>query len=359
MTNIGSTSRGNSISEKFNEGHTSGFDYLRLILAISVLSVHSFSMAQGKSIETIVYGPPLRGITGLILPMFFALSGFLVTASLFRTRNIFQFLGLRALRLVPALFVEVLLSAFILGPIFTDLPLSTYFSDSKFWSYFLNIVGQIHYNLPGVFLDNPYFATVNASLWTIPGELSCYIALTALAITRVVKKRYLLLGVIVAWHLFILYQDITFDHHWIPARPMPSRMLLLCFLVGVLLFVFRESIRVTTPSIAIALLLSFIMLNLPFTPHFASFPIAYATVGLGLLKGPKNWLISSGDYSYGIYLYAFPMQQMFAHLFPDLRVWYMNILFALPTTFLFAAFSWHSVEKHALKLRQYLRKSKV
>lgn len=357
MAEIDSEHKRSTIADKFDEGHASGFDYLRIFLAICVLCVHSFSTSYGKPIEALVFSPPLRGVTTLVLPMFFSLSGFLVAASLIRTQSIIRFLGLRALRLIPALAVEITLSALLLGPLFTTLPLSTYFADSEFQTYFLNILGDVHFLLPGLFRDNPYYQAINISLWTIPYELDCYIALTAIAILRIIKRRHLFLALIIFWHIFIFAQDSIFGAGLSVDSSLPSRILFLNFLDGVLLFVFAKNIPVSGIMTAASLVLSFIMLNLPYAPYFASFLIAHGTVGLGLLKIPKNRLIASGDYSYGIYLYAFPIQQLYAHLFPKLHSWYFNILFALPVTFIFAAFSWHAVEKHVLKLKKYLRKS--
>jgi len=62
--------------------------------------------------------------------------------------------------------------ALILGPLLTEFPLSAYFRDSEFWAYFLNILGEIHYHLPGLFIHNPTTA-VNGQLWTVPFELAC------------------------------------------------------------------------------------------------------------------------------------------------------------------------------------------
>ncbi len=73
----------------------------------------------------------------------------MVAGSALRTRRLIPFLGLRVLRLLPALFVEVTLSAIILGAIFTDLPLSQYYTEPMFWEYFLNIIGDVHFHLPG------------------------------------------------------------------------------------------------------------------------------------------------------------------------------------------------------------------
>src|SRR5258707_701549 len=105
-----------------------GFDYLRLILATAVIASHTVPTAYGKVVETHFLSGPIRPVVALILLMFFALSGFLVAGSLDRSRTIALFLGLRVIRIFPALGVEVILSALILGPIVTILPLPAYLS---------------------------------------------------------------------------------------------------------------------------------------------------------------------------------------------------------------------------------------
>src|SRR5258708_3061988 len=100
-------------------GNTSGFDYLRLILAFSVLGWHTIPLCYGKEFAAQVLAGPIGNLVRLVLPMFFALSGFLVAASLERSSSLRVFLGLRGLRILPALTVEVLLSALILGPLLT------------------------------------------------------------------------------------------------------------------------------------------------------------------------------------------------------------------------------------------------
>ncbi|MBW9118005.1 acyltransferase [Rhizobium cauense] len=341
-----------SIAERFANGYATGFDYLRVVLAVAVLCIHSFAVSYGKVGEVFLFEPPLRGLITFVLPAFFALSGFLVSASLLRTRNVARFLGLRALRLVPALAVEVTLCALLLGPVFTTLPLVSYFSDPEFLAYFWNIVGHIHYLLPGLFRDNPYYQAVNVSLWTIPYELECYIALTALAVIGVIYRPAVLIAAVVLAHLAVIGRDLWRGAAELPMDgALPGRILLLSFLAGVVLFICRDHIKVTPLRAIVAAIVSFVMLNLPYAPYFAAFPVAYVTVALGLTRPPKHRFLASGDYSYGIYLYAFPVQQTVAHLFPQHREWYLNIALALPITMLLAIFSWHAVEKHALKLK--------
>ena len=112
---------------------------MRLALATGVIWLHSIEVADGMRAALAVWGSWGRPFVAVILPMFFALSGFLVAGSLQRNKSLISFLGLRVIRLVPALFVEVTLSAIILGPIFTEYKLISYFSYKEFFEYFLNI----------------------------------------------------------------------------------------------------------------------------------------------------------------------------------------------------------------------------
>ena len=143
-------------------GVTAGFDYLRLALAFSVLMFHSALSTYGK--DDWLWDFPKRGFVTAILPMFFALSGFLVSGSLVRCTSIRDFLTARVFRLAPALMVEVFLSALILGPLVTILPLRDYFSDTLLYKYFYNMLGDPQYYLPGVFTDTPFVRSQSITL---------------------------------------------------------------------------------------------------------------------------------------------------------------------------------------------------
>src|SRR6476646_268830 len=109
-------------------GRQNNFDALRLVAAISVIFSHSFLIAEGtQNNEPLILMTSNQAILGLAgVFVFFAVSGFLVTQSFEQTGNPLHFLAKRALRIFPGLFVATLTSAFVLGPIVTDLPLATY-----------------------------------------------------------------------------------------------------------------------------------------------------------------------------------------------------------------------------------------
>lgn len=175
-----------SIAERFEDvgGRPSGFDYMRLVLASCVIIWHSFSVSDaGYGLVFDYLGVFGEFLFPLILGMFFALSGFLVAGSLDRCKSLVSFMGLRAIRIYPALVMEVALSAFIIGPWLTSVSLGDYFSSHVFFSYLLNAIGDIHFQLPGLFLDNPKRNIVNNQLWTVPWELACYVVLAALCLS--------------------------------------------------------------------------------------------------------------------------------------------------------------------------------
>lgn len=342
---------GPTIHERLCAGRSTGFDYLRIGLAAAVICVHSAVTSYGPSDNTIWHGwyrPPVAAI----LPMFFALSGFLVTGSLLRAKSMTEFVMLRVLRIVPALLVEVIVVAFVLGPLLTSVPLRDYVTDAKFISYPLNILGDIHYHLPGLFLSNPDPDMVNRQLWTIPSELRCYFVIVVLAMigfARNSRRMLVILAIsLVAFPLvdFMQRRDLWhFDN-------VPSKALILSFLAGVSLFLGQKQIRLNPYCFTGSMGLAFTLLLFRETAYFACLPIAYCTVYVGLSQIPKTIVVATGDYSYGLYLYGYPIQQTYSYLFPGHRVWWLNIPFTMLFGLAFAALSWHVVEAKVLRWRK-------
>jgi peptidoglycan/LPS O-acetylase OafA/YrhL len=337
-------------------GIPSGFDYMRVILAFLIVFFHCFEVSYGKIDQAIIYASWARPPGAALLPMFFALSGFLVTGSLERAPNIFTFTVLRALRILPALTVEVTLSALILGPLLTTVTLAAYFSDPKFFIYFENIIGNIHYTLPGLFHDNPVKNIVNAQLWTLPYELCCYLILIAVAVCGIYQRPRLFLGFCCLIFLIVCIPILAFPELQFHTRPatVMGHTLVITSMVGGLLFKFRHNIPWNFGLFAISTVLTLIIMAYPAYDVLSFAPLAYMTIYLGLLNPSRNKIILSGDYSYGLFLYGYPLQQAFASLGPGLDTWYWNALLVIPMIILTAVGSWWLIERPALRLRYYL-----
>ena len=332
----------------------SGFDYMRLILATAVLCSHTINVCYGQAYTNAIWASPLRGPLGIILPLFFALSGFLVAGSLQRCNTLVSFVGLRIIRLVPALAVDTAVGALLLGPFFTTASWSEYFTSQAFYSYFLNIVGKVHYFLPGVFLENPWGPAINQQLWTLPYELRCYVLLSAIAFVSLVRNRYLFLIVSLTISLVSLaYQGLYLQSY--NANTVTGFPLVECFLFGVAAYLFRDRLVWNTSLFVFCLTMTLMCLEYPFGDYIMPLPATYVTVYLGVLDPRRLKGILSGDYSYGIFLYGFAIQQSVAALLgPIGQKWYVNLSIALPLTVALATFSWWCVEKPALKMRLLL-----
>jgi peptidoglycan/LPS O-acetylase OafA/YrhL len=334
------------------KNRSSGFDYMRFGLATSIILWHTVMTSYGPEQQD--HLPfAIRVLQLAILPMFFTLSGFLVAGSFERSPGLATFFGLRILRIVPALAAEVTLSALILGPLLTVVPLRLYFTDPQFRFYFLNIVGDIHFYLPGMFPNNPTPDMVNMQLWTIPYELLCYIALGAIAIMGLIRRRTALLTLLIVAQVVFGARGLwgaSLAHRVV----ISGNLLVVSFFYGVTIHAYREKIPYQR---SIALLMSIIMcvcLSYARTRYLCTLPAAYLTIYLGLLNPGRLSLILSGDYSYGLYLYGFPLQQAVASISPALHHWYYNFAIAYPLAAICAAGSWWLLEKNALALRKYL-----
>jgi peptidoglycan/LPS O-acetylase OafA/YrhL len=328
-----------------------GFDYLRLILALSIIVWHSVLICYGPAAEIYFWSGPPRPAIGCLLPAFFALSGFLVAGSLERNA-LPEFLTLRIVRIFPALTVEVFLSAILLGPLLTTVGWREYFSNPEFFYYLLNVFGNIHYFLPGVFADNPTPSYVNAQLWSVPIELGCYVTLAIASICRMTTQKYrLFLTTLAVVMVLTFLPQLGFSE--LPPFGPNGKLLIISFLFGVAHYAMRCEIKYCWPLFALSIVAYWVLfLNQSFV-YLSALPLSYATIFLGLQNPPRSKPIRGADYSYGAYLYGFPLQQTVCYLFPSTRVWYVNALSGVALALIAGYLSWTFVESKVIGRRKF------
>lgn len=338
---------------KANNGEGPGFNALRLGLSLLILGAHSGWVA---GMDTSNDWVGLQGLFRLsLVPAFFALSGFLVTGSALRTGAVKPFISLRFIRIVPALLVEVTLSALVLGPIFTTYLLSDYFQDIRFLEYFGNIVGRIRFELPGVFETNPLPNTVNQNLWTLKPEFYCYILMALMIYFGLVRNRSLFAALIAALTVAATAAAYQFgfgvtggNYHW--------TVVVFYFFVGCIYFQWRDHLKMHWLLFLGALGASLFLMSLERELAFLVTPfLTYCVVYVGLLPLRLPEAIRKLDVSYGIYLYGFPIQQaLIARL--DFLHGDGALLFLVSTPLVigFALFSWLFIEKPFLRVKRYV-----
>lgn len=350
-----------SIGKRLEElkGVGPGFDQMRIALALSIFTWHCFSISYGQDYAAKLNPVPVPLYLQSLLPMFFGLSGFLVMGSALRTGEVKTFIVLRLLRIVPALFTEVFVSALILGPLLTVLPLNVYFTSHMFWEYLGSLIGRVRFWLPGVFLDNPSPQVVNFALWTVGPEILCYVIMALLMLTGIFRSiRGMLVVTLayaaVAWAGGLFYAKLT------SGDVMPSRLLIFGFLAGNLVYLGRHRLPFSLPLAGLSYVAGLTLIYLAQSRdigallYVATPLLVYPVALLGLARIPPLPFFHRGDYSYGIYLFGFPVQQSVTHFLPDHRDWYINLAIALPITLLLAVTSWTFIERPVLGWRKKL-----
>ena len=324
-------------------GRANNFDAIRLLAAAAVIVSHAFPLSTGRN-----DGEPLRRLSGgqmtlgeLAVLVFFVVSGFLITRSFERSPNLAEFARNRALRLLPALACMVAAMTLVLGPLFTRLPLGDYFTDSRFFSYWLNVtLVTTKYSLPGVFEGNPFPNAVNGVLWTLRYEALFYCATAALGVAGLLGRRTAVV-VLAAALLIPLLGDFPGDRYVRMFR---------YYAAGSALCVWRDAIPQDLRIAAGAAVICGAALALG---GFAEvFVLAGSYLVLYLAFEPRVPLHQAGrwgDFSYGLYIYGFPVQQAVAHVLGPGHGWVANLAWSFPISLALAVASWHGVEKRALR----------
>ncbi|WP_345810943.1 acyltransferase [Paraburkholderia sp. PREW-6R] len=333
------------------------FDLVRLLAAVAVVYGHAYLLqAPDGSTDWVRNALGFDGLGALGVYVFFLLSGMLVTASFARQRSVPRFAVLRIARLWPALAVGSLVTVFVIGPLFTTLPLRDYFASSMTWANldnFSTIVLKPVWALPGVFEHNRVPVDVSAQLWTLPLEVRCYlIVLVTGMVGLLYSGRGVALAALLGLATFLLRVNVP--HLEVGLREfgeMPSGFSFWpepFFMLGMLLYGWREQIDFSGLT-ALALMMVF----LAFRDMAAAQPLFYLAFVYGVLWiGTTPLLrrfVPRHDYSYGIYLYGFMVQQCVANLAPHLTHG-QAALVAAPFILLCAWLSWRFVERPVLTL---------
>jgi len=281
--------------------------------------------------------------------VFFVISGYLITMSHQRSPTVWIYIKNRCLRIFPGLAVLVLLTVFVMGPIVSTYPAAEYYAKIGTWNYLSNIALYFSAeSLPGVFQFNPLPGVVNGSLWTLKYEFTCYIVVCLLGYFGKLGKKSTLAIFLICLAEVLLAKKT--GH--------PLIYFLMFFASGMLLYLYRDSIVLRGRYAACASVLLLLAAVYGGTISQKAFVVAFALFGgyviLYLAFAP--WLklhafSRYGDFSYGLYIYAFPIQQMLTYLLPDHQEWYWNFGLSLPLIFICAYFSWHFVERRALKMK--------
>jgi len=339
---------------------SNNFDLVRLLAAVAVVIGHSYAVQTPSAADWVHNALGFDSFGALGVYAFFLLGGILVTGSFDRQRSAPRFAALRIARVWPAVAVASLATVFVVGPLFKTLPLREYFASGITWTNLDNfstivVTPNSGWALPGVFEHNQVPVDIAAPLWALPLQLRCYLVVLVTGMLGLLSSaRGTALAAMLGCGVFLLglhLPQLQFGMRDFGASagglmgaysfwPEPF------FMLGMLLYGWRERIDINGLTA-----LAFAMVFLVFRDTAGGQPLFYLIFIYGVLwVGTTPLLrrfVPRHDYSYGIYLYGFMVQQCIASVAPQLgRV--MSLLVAAPLILLCAALSWHFVERPVL-----------
>lgn len=347
-----------TLIDKYTDGRKNNYDLIRFLAATLVIYSHAYPLGEGIGtgdfVTRITSDKWNAGSLGVAI--FFVISGFLITQSYARSNNILTFIKARFLRIYPALIVVVLLSTFLLGTVVTTLPVTEYLTHKETYNYLKVLkLFPLPWDLPGVFESNVYKNSVNGSLWTIPFEVLCYFVVALVGFLGLLRYRSFMIALfsLTLFSLFF-YDSIWPSGYQILGMQFDTFLILFSyFSAGMMLFTFRKAITLNKWFV----LFSFMMLYLgacyggikELFIFFGSYIVIYFAY-------TPIWKLSNfsklGDFSYGLYIYAFPIQQLLTYLHGGKMNYFSNFIISFILTLIVSVLSWHFVEKRVLNLKK-------
>lgn len=363
--------RGKHTLEEVFDPQNNALNAWRLILALGVIFWHAWPLTG----RTITFEPVHQLLRDGWVDGFFAISGFLITWSWFRQKRARDYFFARGLRLLPGLWVCLIVTAFVIAPIAVAIQggsvTKLLFSSAPFEYVLGNSAVLItQHDIAGTPSGIPWHGEWNGSLWTLFWEALCYLTIAGLGIVGLLRRKWvipLLLALMLYWSAILppyaaLMEvppgaDVQVDAATLQliTNGIAARFGVM-FLAGALLYRFRGVIPARWSLVAISVALVVASSAMPNYRVLGAIPLAYAIIVSGALLRAK-WLRLKTDISYGIYIYAFPLEQLMviaglAFLHPML----LAVITAIATVPL-AVLSWFLVEKPALSLKSRFKRT--
>ena len=346
-----------SLGEAFDP-RRNALNVWRLLLAAEVILWHSF-LATGHT--PMVPHAALQLTWSVGVDGFFAISGFLITRSWAERPKTRDYLAARGLRILPGLWVCLIVTAFVIAPIGVAVqggsPKSLLLSTGPI-SYVLtnSLVLYVQQGINGTPAGVPVSTSWNGSLWSLFFELLCYLAVLLLGVLGMVKYRWVSVGLLLgATALALVLGPLAAPGMGVWSFGQILARAAIMFAAGAVLYQWRDTIPANWWLVALcAAIVIAAGILLPDYRVVAGLPLAYAVVVSGtLVRGPNL----RNDFSYGMYIYAFPVQQV---LVMAGLIWLNPLLFfgvATISTLPLAAASWFLIEKRAMRLKHRIRRT--
>jgi peptidoglycan/LPS O-acetylase OafA/YrhL len=340
------------------------FDAIRMAMALLVVWSHSFAIYLGtednEPLSLLMNGAYDSGKVAVLV--FFIISGFLITHSFLNSKSVSKYFYRRVSRIYPGYIVATLISVSVIVPAFSSRTLSDFTSTEVVKALGLNLLLQGYFPASDAFNGT----SINGSLWSISYEFWCYVGLAALGIVGLLKNRFACLTITLLVMAIRVWLDLTGRHPGggfvgaIIGYPYLWFVVLPCFMMGACFYLYRDVIPRSSWAVLSGLCMLALAPNLPLEPLHGKIltniilppVIAYATLYVAFSKSIKLYDAAKwGDFSYGTYLYAYPIQKMLFATFGGALIFPRYIAVSLALSSSAGVMSWYLIERWFLSRR--------
>lgn len=341
----------------------------RLALAAEVIFWHTLSVRP--------HLPSSRAVLQLLLCIgvdgFFAISGFLITASWLSNPRLREYLAARALRILPGFYVCLLVTAFVIAPISVAIqggsPTKLISSGAPLEYVLKNsAVALVKFDIGGTPRDIPNAGMWNGSLWSLIWEIMCYLVVAGIGIVGLAKYRWVSLAILLpatvgaAMLPPLRFPDVLHQHEG-GGDVRTALLFLICrsaimFAAGAFLYQWRDVIPARWWLVAVSVAIVIAAGSLPDYRVVAAVPLAYAVIVSGSLVHNERLRLRT-DLSYGTYIYAYPIQQLLTVMGLLSLAPLLFTLVVAAATLPLAVASWFLIEKPARSLKYRLKRKSV
>lgn len=344
----------------------------RLTLATGVILCHSWPLT-GRRVS---FAPAHQLLRDVWVDGFFAVSGFLITASWLSNPRLRNYFAARGLRILPGLWVCLIITAFVIAPIGVAIqggPAAKLLLSRAPIEYVLknSAVAMLQPDVGGTPSGVPYPHAWDGSLWTLLPEVFCYITIAVLGVAGLLSRRWLIpaaLALVLVWSALLppwsVFADAVEAQQPIDPATVPlvlgvvAARFAVVFLAGALLYQFRNVIPARWSLVAVSVVIVLAASLLPNYRLIGAIPLAYAIIVSGALIHNKRLRLRT-DLSYGVYIYAFPIQQLLVICGLGIMNPIVFAIIAAIATLPLAALSWFLVEKPSLSLKSRLKRRSI
>jgi peptidoglycan/LPS O-acetylase OafA/YrhL len=335
--------------------HDNGFNLVRLVCALLVVAYHAFQLNLIKpgADPASASLAPVTDLGALAVGVFFFVSGIFITQSWMRDPHLLRFALRRVARIVPGLFVCLLATVLVAVACFSA-PGVRGLLDGPPWRFVFNgtVLHWLHYIIPGEELRIPGVLggqDLNGPLWTLYWEGRMYVVVALVGLAAALPLRTWMRGAAVFLLLAAnLFPEVLSGYVW-------EVRLWSLFLCGMLVQTLAPELRIGARHVACAAAL--LLLNWTRSAALTPSPLTWFGIALlacsaalwaGSATLPRARHVQRHDYSYGVYIYHWPVLLMLRAALPPLgpvALLCASLVVIVPVAML----SWHWVEAPALR----------